>query len=62
LPESIKQAVVLLTSALIKTRGSDALVMGSMRSQPNKVSKTEDGGLEEIDLAVDMLEPFRRVS
>ncbi len=61
LPESIKQAVVLLTSALIKTRGSEAIVMSSMRGQPSKTSKIEDGGLEEIDLAVVMLEPFRRV-
>jgi hypothetical protein len=60
LPESIKAAVVLLTSALIKTRGSEALVMSSMRGQPAKTAKVEDGGLEEIDLAVEWLSRHRR--
>ncbi|MEC5149229.1 hypothetical protein [Cryobacterium sp. GrIS_2_6] len=60
LPEAIKQAVVLLTSALIKTRGSEALVMSSMRGQPAKTAKVEDGGLEEIDLAVEWLSRHRR--
>lgn len=60
LPESIKQATVLLTSALIKTRGSEAIVMQAMHGQPSKTASTEDGGMEEIDLAVGMLKPFRR--
>lgn len=62
LPPVIKEATILLTSALIKTRGADAIVMSSIRQQPSDTKKIEDGGLEEIDLAVEMLLPFRRTA
>lgn len=62
LPPVIKEATILLTSALIKTRGAEAIVMGNLRAQPSQTTKIEDGGLEEIDLAVEMLLPFRRTT
>lgn len=61
LPPAVKQAVVFLTTALIKARGSEALVMSSLRGEPRKQAKIEDGGLEEIDLAFELLTPFQRV-
>lgn len=60
LPPVVKEATILLTSALIKTRGAEAIVMSGFRAQPSQATKIEDGGLEEIDLAVEMLLPFRR--
>lgn len=59
-PESIKEAVILLTSALIKTRGSEAFEMPGIGSQPSKMDHAESGGIEEVDVAIDLLEPFRR--
>jgi hypothetical protein len=61
LPPTVKQAVVLLTTAFIKTRGAEGIVMGAMAAEPRTTEKTEPGGLEEFDLAVDMLAEFKRV-
>lgn len=61
MPQSIKQAVISLTSCLIKTRGSQAVVMASMRSEPTNTAISQSGGVEDFQLAVDLLEPFRRV-
>lgn len=60
-PESIKQAVISLTSALIKTRGSEAVVMMSMTAEPSKTTLSESGGIEDFEIASDLLTPFRRV-
>ena len=62
LPPAIKQAATSLTSALIKTRGSEALVMESLRSGPRKVEGLgEAGAIEDVEIAIDLLDPFRRV-
>ena len=61
LPAAVKQAAVLLTSALIKTRGSEAIVMSQMRAQPTQTVPIEDGGLAEIALAKELMTPFVRV-
>jgi hypothetical protein len=62
LPPAVKQAVILLTSALIRTRGASALVMQSVRGDVGRQqAKSESGGIEEIDLADELLAPFRRV-
>jgi hypothetical protein len=61
LPPAVKEATILLTTALIKTRGSEAIVMGAIRETPSQKTQTEDGGLEEITLAKSLLDPFRRV-
>lgn len=60
LPDSIKQAVVLLTASLIKTRGSEAIVMAQMRSQANQATSIEGGGSEEISIAKELLLPYVR--
>ncbi|TIH34971.1 hypothetical protein [Subtercola vilae] len=60
LPAAIKQAVVFLTSALIKSRGSEAHVMASISAGPSRKSEIQDGGFEEIDLAFELLKPHRR--
>jgi hypothetical protein len=60
LPPAIKQAVVLLTSALIKTRGSEAIVMQQLNSQPSSTTKIEGGGLQEVEIAKELLRPFVR--
>lgn len=60
LPAAVKQAVVLLTSALIKTRGSEAIVMQQLRQQPGTTTPIEGGGMQEIALAKEMLLPFVR--
>ena len=61
LPPAVKQAVVLLTSSLIKTRGSEAIVMNSMRAMPSSTVDSESGGIAEIKLAKELLAPFVRV-
>ena len=62
MPPSIKQAVIFYTSALIKTRGSESFEMPGYGAQPSKGVPMEEDGLQEIGLAQELLEPFRRVS
>jgi hypothetical protein len=59
LPEEIKEAVILLTTALIKTRGAEAIEMPHFGGQPSKVEAAAHG-LEELDIALDLLAPHRR--
>ena len=59
-PDAIKQAVILITSALIKTRGSEAIVMAQMKTMPSQTSPIDSGGFQEITLAKEMLRPFVR--
>lgn len=61
LPAAVKQATISLTSALIKTRGAEALVMGSIGEEASHVSAAEGGGLEDLAIAVDLLARFKRV-
>jgi hypothetical protein len=62
LPPGVKQAVILLTSALIKTRGASSMVMQSVRGEMSRAdTKAEAGGVEEIDLADELLAPYRRL-
>lgn len=60
-PLSIKQAVISLTTALIKTRGAASLSIGSIHEAPEKVEDIESGGMTDLEIAVDLLGPFRRV-
>lgn len=60
LPEAIKEATILLTSALIKTRGAEAYAMPGIGGQPDHLEHSESHGLEDVDVALDLLEPFRR--
>lgn len=61
LPQVIKQAAVLTTSALIKTRSASAIVMGGMRSQPDTKTARNVLTLDEMEDVRAMLRPFTRV-
>jgi hypothetical protein len=61
MPPDIKRAVIALTACLIKTRGSEAFVMSSMTSPPSKTALSESGGIEDFEIATDLLERYRRV-
>lgn len=61
MPQDIKQAVISLTACLIKVRGSEALVMQSMGSEPTNTEISQAGGIEDFELAADLLERHRRV-
>ena len=61
LPPAIKQACISLTTALVKVRGTAAFEMASITEQPGKQALIEAGGLEDLEIAIDLLEPFRRV-
>lgn len=60
MPQAIKQAVILLTAALIRTRGSSSISMASISSSPEVSVSTLPGGSKEQALAEELLQPFRR--
>lgn len=60
LPPSIKQATISITSALIKLRGNQALVMRTISGEPTS-QKEDSAGAADIRNAMFMLEPFRAV-
>jgi|SRR5215471_515730 len=60
IPDAVKQAVIFLTTALIRTRGSDAIVLESMQSG-RMVQGSEDSELHNLTLAADALDRYRRV-
>ena len=61
LPPFVREAVICLTSALIKTRGSDSYVMPSGPMQEMKIEGMLPGGDEDFEVAFELLEPLRRV-
>jgi hypothetical protein len=66
-PASVKQAVILLTSELIRTRGQVSLVapgMGGVGARTaSKGKDSTDAGMDSsgVELAIELLDPFRRV-
>lgn len=60
LPGFVREAVINMTSALIKTRGSDSYVMPSGPSRQIKMEATMPGGDENVSIAMELLEPLRR--
>jgi len=59
LPRAVEQAVILLTSCLIKTRGSRALVMpGTPGGTPNRQVMGQAGASEDYEQALELLKPF----
>lgn len=62
MPPSVKNAVVELTSASIRTRGVLSLEMLSMGAQPRTEIGIEDGAMVNLQMAVDLLDDFRRVA
>lgn len=62
LPGEIKEAVTLLTSAVIKTgRGAESIEMPHFGGQGNKLTAEADG-LEELEVVLDMLADHIRVT
>lgn len=61
LPGFAREAVIALTSALIKTRGSEAVAMPMMAGQADHIQALAPGAGEDLDLAIELLEPLRRV-
>jgi hypothetical protein len=62
LPPAIKEAAILFTSVLIKTRADDAFVMPALGSEPSQMVKGSSSGGPEQQLAEDFLMPYRRVA
>lgn len=61
LPPRVKEACAHLTSALIKTRGAEAIVMSSMTEQPTTKELIQSGGLADVEVATSLLGDFIRV-
>ena len=61
LPESVKQAALLYTIALIRTRGDSSMVLSAGLSTPDQVGGTDRSLLADIRLAQELLRPWRRV-
>lgn len=59
-PQDIKQAVILIAKSLIKTRGSESIVISSTSSQPDSIDRLEHGVSSDMDMALDLLSPYRR--
>lgn len=61
LPPAIKQAAILITSGLIKTRGDDAFLMPEVGGQESGVAAIAGHAGEDFDLAEGLLIPYGRV-
>jgi hypothetical protein len=62
MPQQIKQAVIALTSVLIKTRGAESISMPSIHGEPAETEKMESGAADDWEAAVDLLQEFKRVT
>lgn len=60
LPPAVKQAAVLVTTAFLKTRGDSSMTMLATTTPGNSLPNADKVG-EEIALAMQLLQPFRRV-
>lgn len=60
LPPAVKQAAILVTSAFIKVRGDNSLTMDVVNT-PNLNSSATKSMVTDLDLAKELLTPFRRV-
>jgi hypothetical protein len=60
LPNAIKQACVLITTAFLKVRGDGSLTMGITPRPSGSFSGAEQFG-REISLALDMVDKYRRI-
>lgn len=62
LPPAVKQAVILLTSSIIKTRGTLAIEMPSLQSSPSKIVQQDQGAMSDEQAAKTLLAPYVRVA
>lgn len=60
--DDVRQATVSLTSALIKARGAEAYEMENVGQEPTKEQLIEGGGMEDLSIAVDLLDFYRRAA
>jgi hypothetical protein len=58
LPSAVQEAVILLTTVLIKTRGDNALVLEEL-TEPKSIKKATGDEFEDLNLAVSLLNPYR---
>lgn len=62
LPPDVRQAAILLTTAMIKTRGAAAVVAQSVSQLKAHVAKSGDkSAMDDLELAFLLLAPYRRV-
>ncbi len=62
LPPAVKEAAILLTSAFVKSRGREAVVMSAIRqAQPNQTTKDFGGATGDAMLATSILQQFKTV-
>jgi hypothetical protein len=60
MPQEIKQAVILIAKSLIKTRGSESIVLASVTSQPDHVNREEPGVSSDMEFAEFLLSDYIR--
>jgi hypothetical protein len=61
LPHAVEQATISLACCLIKLRGTRAAVMPSAGQAATKTALIQSGGLEDFEVAIDLLKPFTTV-
>lgn len=62
MPQEIKQAVILIAKSLIKTRGSESIVIASTTSQPEHVTGVESGVTSDMEMAEYLLSDYVRAA
>ena len=60
LPPAIKEAAILVTTAFLKVRGDSSMTMG-IGTSPSQSTPGKDKLSDEIKLAQDLLNPYRRI-
>lgn len=62
-PDDMRAGVVHLTNAMIKSRGAEAMEMPTIPGgEPSREALIEGGGMEDLAIAVDLLEYYKRVA
>lgn len=60
LPPAIKEAAILVTTSFLKTRGDSSMTMGITTTPSNALPNADQVG-QEIALAMQLLQPYRRI-
>ena len=59
LPPAIKEAAILMTNYLLKNRGTSSIVMSSL--SPTQSQTSSAAGMNDLEQAHQILEPYRRI-
>ena len=59
LPPAVKQAAIYMTNVILKSRGSQALVMGGL--SPSQMISSNEAASSDYRSACDLLAPYRRI-